>query len=106
MTDEFETYESGVFGKESKIVRKVDFAVDQSFRAVQAHTSDLDKFYSIKFHDKKNKIISVFGSLNSGYYSKTHQLRENEEIIGVYGWKNKISSYLTAFGFIVKAREN
>ena len=35
------------------------------------------------------------------YPGKEHQLGDNEELIGVYGIKDK-SEYFSAFGFIVK----
>ena len=59
---------------------------------------------ALKFLDKYDEQICSYNPNERNDPVIEQDLREDEEIIGVYGVKDK-SNYLTTFGYIVKIRE-
>ena len=57
--------------------------------------------YSIGFLDSAGTRVYDYNPSNSNIPTKKYQLGYNEELIGVYGVKDK-KSWFTSFGFIVK----
>ena len=66
----------------------------------------------LKFWDKDGNIINSYDPLNLNYETEEikHELKENEELIGVYGLMYTDRSYyksrcLKSFGFIIKVKQ-
>ena len=57
--------------------------------------------YRVTFLDGKGKEIEKYHPKWFGQGGIVHELAENEELIGIYGVKDK-QDYFTSFGFIVK----
>ena len=76
---------------------------DIQIKAVEAHgISDTESYlYQIGFTDSAGNEVESYNPRNTSIPTTKFQLGENEELIGVYGVKNK-RSWLTSFGFIVK----
>ena len=61
------------------------------------------KITALKFLDKDDKEICAYNPNERNDSEIDQVLRDDEEIFGVYGVKDK-NNYLTTFGFIVKVR--
>ena len=59
----------------------------------------------IRFMDSVGSELFEYNPLNSPVSTRTFQLGENEELIGVYGNKDQ-HHYFRNFGFIVKVKQN
>ena len=55
------------------------------------------------FLDKNGGVIDHYNPNNRARQGNIHEIAENEELIGVYGVRNK-AEWLSTFGFIVKVR--
>ena len=58
--------------------------------------------------DKQGSQVSIYDPkdfINKYPGGQEHHLSDNEELIGVYGEKDKFDCF-SSFGFIVKVREN
>ena len=61
--------------------------------------------YRIRFMDSAGREVYVYNPINVSVTTTSYQLGVNEELIGVYGVKNR-NSWFTSFGFIVKVKAN
>ena len=59
----------------------------------------------MKFLDKNFYEIESYNPVDLQRDGPIHEIADNEELIGVYGVRNK-KYYLTSFGFIVKVRQD
>ena len=56
------------------------------------------------FLDKTGGEIDFYDPNNNSIGGPIHEIADNEELIGVYGVRNKNKNNLSTFGFIVKVR--
>ena len=56
------------------------------------------------FLDKNGAEIDFYNPCNNPRGGPIHEIADNEELIGVYGVRNKNKNNLSTFGFIVKVR--
>ena len=72
---------------------------------MQAITSGTLKVHRVTFIDKKEAAIYSFNPANQERSGPIHRIEDNEELIGVYGVRNKFAcNSFSSFGFIVKVR--
>ena len=78
----------------------INFDPDTPIREVAAHDG---KYWTaqIIFMENAGKEFYAYNPSNATQKTTAYRLGENEELIGVYGLKDK-SSYFSSFGFIVK----
>ena len=86
----------------------MNFDPDVSISTVHAVTNDKEnRIEAVKFIDIEDEITVPFNpwgyNKNKQQFKKTEiELREDEELIGVYGTYN--DDYVTSFGYIVKRK--
>ena len=82
----------------------ITFDPSTPIREVAAHDG---KYWAgnIHFRDSEGKDISVYNPSNDTHQTTEYRFGDNEELIGVYGIKDK-RSYFSSFGFIVKVKSN
>ena len=68
----------------------------------QDHDFEDGNMHRIKFLDGVGNQVFIYENGYTGQETE-HQIRENEELIGVYGVKNK-NLFFTSFGFILKVK--
>ena len=104
-------YSSEVFQKKGESFageEKIDFDVNRPIKRVQSgdNNGSFDCTYGVKFMDKDGNQMSIYDPNNNMNLQPgaVHEIADNEELIGVYGVKDK-ERWFSAFGFIVKVRE-
>ena len=60
--------------------------------------------FRVTFLDNKSDEIDSYNPRNRAREGTVHEIKDNEELIGVYGVKDK-DQYFTKFGFIVRVRQ-
>ena len=83
--------------------KTITFDPNTPIRAVSARDIK-DYTGNIKFLDSRENELYSYNPGSWRSKTVTHQIAENEELIGVYGVKDK-EAYLTSFGFIVKVKK-
>ena len=75
-----------------------------SIREVAAHDG---QYWTgkIRFMDSSGKEVYVYNPSNDNHKTTSYMLSDDEELIGVYGVKDR-RSYFSSFGFIVKVKAN
>ena len=64
-----------------------------------------DRISILRFFDKQGDQIDCYSPHNSEKVGPIHEIADNEELIGVYGVRNKNSEWLSTFGYIVKVKQ-
>jgi len=77
-------------------------AGEKTIKRVEAHEG-ADWVYRIDFLAADGSIVHSYNHGNSSNKVTAFDIGSNEELIGVYGVKDK-SNYFTSFGFIVKVK--
>lgn len=79
------------------------FDDNKPIRRVQASDTGVNFIYGVKFLDNQ---VSIYDPKNGfkNYPGTVSHLEDNEDLIGVYGVKDK-EKWFTAFGFILKVKE-
>ena len=83
----------------------INFDPSTQIRAVAAYDPGYGFIARIRFMDSVGSELFEYNPLNSTTSTTTYQLGENEELIGVYGNKDK-GTWFRNFGFIVKVKQN
>ena len=65
----------------------------------EVHNSHLA---GLSFHDKQGRQLGEYNPKARKWYQKLHQLKDCEEIIGVYGYVSDEERRITHIAFIVK----
>ena len=101
--------ESTLFGSSAfaDYTKRFDFDPNVSIGKVEVGICMSTRICWLKFYDRSGTEIDAFMPLdnpNIVFYTTTHsyEIKENEEIVGVYG--HKTLSYVEGFGFIVKEK--
>lgn len=85
--------------------KTIYFDANRPVRSVQARDDNSDFIYRVTFADKDRRDIDCY---NPNIWNKdgikTHAIAENEDLIGVYGVRNK-EHWFTSFGFMVRVKE-
>ena len=72
---------------------------------MQADGTGINCAYGIYFFDKDGQEIDSFNPYNDERLGAIHTIGDNEELIRVYGVRNKPNyKFFTSFGFILKVR--
>ena len=72
-------------------------------RSVQANETG-DSIYRVTFLDENEKEIDCYNPFNHAREGPVHKLAANEQLIGVYGVRNKNNPWFSSFGSIVKVK--
>ena len=85
--------------------KSIDFKGKPRIRAVSA-TRGNDFTTNIAFWDANDNEIARYNPGNDNdKYSEKYELKENQELIGIYGVQDKCY-WLTSFGFLIKVRQH
>ena len=91
-------------GYEHKEAETISFDLARPVKKVTANCDDEDNPWTylcrLRFLDKENSELGVYNNAHTNEEWEL-SLRENEELFGVYGVKDK-ADHITTFGYIVK----
>ena len=85
-------------------VQMLAFGATSRIAFVQAHDNNLDTISRLFFMDEAKNDVALYNPFNLSKKGPVLKLRDEEELIGVYGVCGK-ADHFTSFGFIVKAWE-
>ena len=87
--------------------RVIHFDGSKKVRRVQAVGHSLSYIFCLTFLDKEGNEIDSFNPMAQDSYKngQIHEIGESEDLIGVYGQKDKDNKF-SSFGFIVKVRQD
>lgn len=87
----------------------INFDANKKVKRVQAIKNGGGFVAAMTFFDKRNQEIGFYDpnkwNQKQGLIHEIHEIGDNEELIGVYGVKDK-NLYFYNFGFIVKVRQD
>jgi hypothetical protein len=87
-------------GATSENIERVNITADQRIKRIKGQQGAHSNFNEVYFYDSNNNLITQMVASKSGQYD-TLVLEDGDEILGVYGTKNKLYDNLDTLGFIV-----
>lgn len=86
--------------------KTINFDAARPVRSVQARDNSNSPYtHAVTFLDRDGSVIDIYNPNNDAREGVVHAIAEDEELIGVYGVRNKANSYFSNFGFIVKIKQ-